>query len=124
VVIMSRGPASSYLSPITTMLTHVARLLLPQGRFPPPPPAIKRVSPTSIATAGGWHVVVHGTALTHVTKVLFGARPAPAFTSVTPRWLDVVTPSHAAGLVDIRVVTAHGTSPRTVADEVRFVPIE
>jgi hypothetical protein len=122
VVIMSRGPTSSYLTPMTTMLTHVARLLLPHGRFPAPRPAITGLAPTSVPTSGGWQVVVHGTALTGVTKVLFGTRSTTRFTSVSARELDVIAPRHAAGRVNLRVVTTHGISRKTRADVVRFVP--
>jgi hypothetical protein len=122
VVLMSRGPTSSYLTPITTMLTHVARLLLPNGRFPAPGPAITRLAPNSIPTQGGWQVIVHGTALTDVTKVLFGTRPATRFTTVGPHELDVIAPPHAAGRVHLRVVTSHGISRKSPTDVVRFVP--
>ena len=122
VVIMSRGPTNTYLTPITTMLTHVARLLLPGGRFPAPRPAVTQVAPSSVPTQGGWQVVVHGTALTGVTKVLFGTRPAASFTAVSAGELDAIAPHHSAGTVNLRVVTTHGISRKTRADVVRFVP--
>jgi hypothetical protein len=106
------------------MLTHAARLLLPHGRFPPPPPAITRVTPTSVPVRGGWQVVVRGTDLTHVTRVLFGDRPAPTFTSVTARELNAVAPPHSAGAVNIRVITPHGVSRKTHADVVHFVALQ
>jgi len=124
VVMMSRGPTSSYLGPISAMLTHAARLLLPNGHFPAPRPAITGVSPTAVATVGGWHVIVRGTALTHVTRVLFGDRPAIRFTTVTAHKLNAVAPPHAAGAVNIRVITSHGVSRLTHADVVRFVLLQ
>jgi hypothetical protein len=124
VVIMSRGPTSSYLEEITEMITQAAKLLLPHGHFPAPRPVITGVSPVSISTAGGWHVTVRGTSLTHVTQVLFGDRPADRFTSVGPGKLDAVAPAHPAGAVNIRVVTSHGLSRMTPADVLRFVRIQ
>jgi hypothetical protein len=121
VVIMSSGATSTYLDPITDMLTHTARLLLPNGRFPAPPPAITKVSPTTLPTRGGWHVVVRGSDLTRVLKVVFGTRATTRFSSVSARELTVVAPSHSAGRVQLRVVTSHGISRRTAADVVRYV---
>jgi hypothetical protein len=121
VVIMSRGPTSSYLDAITDMLTHVARLLLPEGRFPAPPPTITAVSPTSLPTGGGEHVVVRGRDLTHVLKVAFGTRTALRFTRVSTREVDVVAPPHPAGAVQVRVITSHGISRKTTADVVHYV---
>jgi len=121
VVMMSRGPTSSYLEPISSMLTHAARLLLPDGRFPARHPVVSSVSPSVVPTTGGWTVVVRGTDLTDVTKVLFGTRRAAGFTPVSPREVDVVAPTHSAGRVNLRVITSHGTSPKSRADVVRFV---
>jgi hypothetical protein len=122
VVIMSRGPTSSYLGPISRMITHVARLLLPDGEFPEPTPHVDRLSKAAAPTRGGWQVTLRGTSFTDVSDVLFGGEAATSVTVVSPRKIVATVPPHAPGGVTVRVVTSHGTSPRTDANRFRFMP--
>ncbi|HZC69295.1 MAG TPA: serine hydrolase [Jatrophihabitans sp.] len=121
VAIMTRGPSRTYLGPISTMVTHVARLLLPNGHFPDPVPHVTRLSRTSAPVRGGWRVTLRGTSFTHVTRVMFGQRRGLDLDVGSPERLSVVAPPHAAGWVHIRVVTTHGTSSEVRADRFRYV---
>src|SRR3954452_2469525 len=122
VVIMTRGPTSTYLAPITRMITHAAKLLLPDGRFPAPPPTVVGLARTASPTAGGRLLTVWGSSFTHVTALLFGTHPATSFAIATQRRITVTVPPHAAGWVHVRVVTTHGVSGPTSANIFRFVP--
>jgi hypothetical protein len=110
VAILARGPISSYGHDIGTMLTRVARRLLPGGQFPDPWPSIRYLTKTSGTTAGGTTLTVHGNDLTHVTAVRFGTRYATHLQVLSRYRVRVVTPAHAAGTVAVEVVTNHGSS--------------
>jgi hypothetical protein len=110
VAILARGPISSYGSGIGTLLTQVARRLLPGGQFPDPWPAIRYLTKTSGGTSGGTTLTVHGNDLTQVTAVRFGTRYATHLQRLSPYRVRVVTPAHAAGTVAVEVLTGHGAS--------------
>jgi hypothetical protein len=121
VVICTRGATSTYLGPISRMITQVARLLLPDGHFPAPVPTVTSVSQSAGPVRGGTSLVVRGTAFTGVTGVLFGSYPGR---NVAVSWagrLTVTAPAHPAAWVNIRIVTTHGTSSIVAADRFRFV---
>ena len=122
VVIMTRGPTSSYLGPITRMITHVARLLLPDGAFPEPGPQVYHLSRAAARTVGGGQIAIRGTSFTDVADVLFGGTAAASVTVVSSRKIVATVPQHQPGGVNVRVVTSHGTSARTDASRFRFVP--
>lgn len=121
VAIMTRGPTSSYIGPISKMITHVARLLLPSGHFPLPAPRVEGLSRTSGPTRGGWRVTVRGSAFRYVARVMFGARRGRDLVRRSPDRLSVIAPPHPAGWVYVRVVTPHGTSARVRAARFRYV---
>jgi hypothetical protein len=110
VAILARGPLGSYGRPISSMLTRTAKLLLPEGQFPEGTPQVRSVSRTTGRVSGGQRVGVHGVGFTHVRAVLFGGVPGTAVRVLSPSWIRVTTPPHAAGTFGIRVVTTHGTS--------------
>jgi IPT/TIG domain len=113
VAILARGPSSSYGSPIGSLLTSVAKRLLPGGKFPDPTPTLTSLSQTSGRIAGGTTVIVHGTDLTGTQAVYFGARRATSVDRLSAFRLRVVAPGHSAGPVSVHVVTDHGRSATT-----------
>jgi hypothetical protein len=121
VAIMTRGPTSSYMTAISRMITHAARLLLPGGQFPPPPPTITQLSPSAAPLGGGRQITVRGTDFTGVTRVLFGGIAGTQLSLASPVRLTVIAPAQAAGVVSVRVVTSHGTSAEVAADRFRYV---
>ena len=80
VAILARGPSSTYGSAIGTCSPTSRGGCCPAAPIPTRSPTFVSMSPHIGATAGGTRVTVHGTDLTHVTKVMFGdkrgARPA------------------------------------------------
>ena len=83
-------------------------------------PTVTQVSPAGGPTAGNHEVTVTGTNFVGVQQVLFGETPGTNVDVDSPTSLTVRTPAMAAGTVRVRVVTASGTSPDTIADDYTF----
>jgi hypothetical protein len=83
-------------------------------------PAITKVSPTSGSTAGGTSVRLTGSGFTAVRHVYFGVTEAATFHIDSDSQITVTAPAHAAGTVDVRVVTATTNSPITTADQYAY----
>lgn len=75
-----------------------------------PAPTISSVNPNSGSSLGGTIVTLTGTNFTGATGVSFGGAPGTSFTVVNNTTINVVTPAHAAGAVDVVVTTAGGTA--------------
>lgn len=83
------------------------------------PPTITNVAPNSGPTAGGQTVTITGTGFTGVTQVDFGGTMTGAF-NVSANSLQVLSPAHATGVVDISITTANGTTANTAADNYTY----
>ncbi|MCA1683769.1 MAG: right-handed parallel beta-helix repeat-containing protein, partial [Actinobacteria bacterium] len=59
---------------------------------------------------GGTKVLITGYDVGSATQVLFGDIPATSFTVLGPGQIEAVAPPHAAGQVDVTVVTPSGTT--------------
>lgn len=82
-------------------------------------PAVTSLTPTSGNIAGGTLVTITGTGFTGATAVNFGgALATPTVTNDTT--LTVTAPAHAAGLVDVLVVTPVGTSANVAGDNFTY----
>ncbi|MCC6387781.1 MAG: IPT/TIG domain-containing protein [Dehalococcoidia bacterium] len=86
-----------------------------------PAPVITAVSPTSGTTSGGTVVTITGTDLLGATGVTFGGSPGTSISNVTATSLQVTTPAHAAGLVDVQVTTPSGPNVQTAASKYTYV---
>jgi disulfide oxidoreductase YuzD len=75
----------------------------------PPIPTVSAISPSGGSTAGGTSVAITGTNFTSDAAVSFGGVPA-AVTYHSATSLTAVSPAHAAGAVDLTVITPGGTS--------------
>jgi hypothetical protein len=73
--------------------------------------SVSAVSPNMAQTQGGTNVSVVGTDFTNVTSVMFGNTPATSWQVNSSSALTAVSPQHAAGAVDLQVVTSAGSSP-------------
>ncbi|MEV7683930.1 IPT/TIG domain-containing protein [Streptomyces sp. NPDC088341] len=81
----------------------------------PAPPVVSAVSPGQGPVSGGNTVTLTGVNLAGATAVTFGAAAAISFTVLSPTQITAVVPPGVAGLVDVTVTTAGGTSaPGTV----------
>jgi hypothetical protein len=86
-----------------------------------PPPAVGATAPSAGSTAGGTRVVVKGARLGTATKVLFGGVPGTGLRVRSSTELSALAPAHAAGAVDVRVVTRYGTSAAVSGDRFTYV---
>lgn len=71
-------------------------------------PEIVAVSPSSGGVNGGERVRITGTRLSAPISVTFGGAPAASIRAISAGEIEVTTPLHAAGAVDVVVNTIHG----------------
>lgn len=109
VAILAEGPHAMYYAKGEAVVSHAAQLLMPGGRFDPPP-VIAALSTHSGSTLGRTPVTITGTGFTHVSAVVFGGVRAASVTVVSSTRIVVSSPPHAAGPVYVQVVSAQGTS--------------
>jgi hypothetical protein len=86
----------------------------------PAAPTVSKVKPSSGGAAGGTKVTIKGHGLSGAKKVLFGSAKGSKLTKVSSSKLTVLAPAHAAGTVDVRVVTNHGKSKVTTKDRFTY----
>jgi len=77
-------------------------------------PTITSLGPTSGSIAGGTSVTITGTNLRSTSSVRFGSTPA-SFTVIDDSHVIATAPVHAAGLVNVWVTNAAGTTTNTSA---------
>jgi len=87
-------------------------------------PTITSVSNNEGPLAGGTTVTIAGTDFDNnfgtQPNVFFGSTPALRSTFVSDTTIVAVSPAHAAGVLDVRVVNTGGTSPVTPQDKFTF----
>jgi alpha-tubulin suppressor-like RCC1 family protein len=86
----------------------------------PASPKVGSVSPTGGSVAGGTEVTITGTKLSGATTVRFGGEPATSFTVNSSTSITAIAPAHAAGTVDVTVITAGGASKRKTGDHYTY----
>jgi hypothetical protein len=86
----------------------------------PSAPAVTGLGVSGGGTAGGTVVTITGSNFTAATEVFFGAVPAAAFVVNSATQITAVSPSRAAGTVDVTVTTAGGTSALVTADHFTY----
>lgn len=79
-------------------------------------PTVTSITPKAGPVGGGTVVTITGSGFTGATSVTFGGTAATP-TVANDTTITVTSPAHAAGTVDVRVVTPAGTSPNTAADD-------
>lgn len=75
-----------------------------------PPPVLSGISPATGSVNGGTVVTITGMRLGRGSKILFGTTAATSVAQITPKKLLVTSPPHAAGTVNVTVITPRGTS--------------
>lgn len=73
-------------------------------------PALTSISPPVGLTSGGLTVTLHGTDLDAATQVSFGGVAATNVSVINGNEVTAITPAHAAGVVDVSLMTPHGSS--------------
>jgi len=71
-----------------------------------PAPTVTTISPTSGPISGGTSVTVSGTAFQAGATIDFGGTPGTSVTLISSTVLTCLTPSHAAGSVDVTVTNS------------------
>lgn len=84
------------------------------------PPSIAIVSPPAGPPAGGTRVTITGSNFTKVSKVLFGTKPGTSLSLAARGKILVTAPPEKDGQVDVRVVSAYGTSAVVKADHYTY----
>jgi hypothetical protein len=82
-------------------------------------PEVAGVIPSGGPTAGGTAVLITGlnfSGSAGLSQITFGGTPAPAFTINADNSITAVAPPHAAGTVDVRVLSPYGASALSSAD--------
>jgi hypothetical protein len=120
VAILARGPARTYGSAIGSLLTAVAKRVLPGGRFPDAAPAVVSRTHYTGPTTGGQQIRIDGRDFTHVSKVMFGGYTGTHLKVVSSTRLYITTPAHPAMKVPVRIYTDHGVG--TARGVYEFVP--
>lgn len=87
--------------------------------FVTPAPTITNVSPNTGSTAGGDTVVITGTTFTGTSNVAFGVTNT-SFIVNDDSHITAPSPAHAAGTVDVRVITSAGASAIVTADHFTY----
>jgi hypothetical protein len=91
-------------------------------------PSVTSVSPDASSTAGGGTVSINGSGFSTATAVSFGS-VAASFTIVSDTEITAVVPAQGAGVVDVTVTNAQGSSATWPGDRFlysapsQFVPI-
>lgn len=80
-------------------------------------PTVTAVSPKAGPIGGGTAVTITGSGFTGATSVTFGGTAATTYTVTNDTTISATSPAHAAGTVDVLVVTPSGTSANTAADD-------
>jgi hypothetical protein len=83
-------------------------------------PVVSSVSPAGGPTAGGSTVTITGSGFTGALYVMFGNAFAPAFTVNSDTSITVTVPADLAGVVNVTVATAAGTSATSAADQFAY----
>jgi hypothetical protein len=83
-------------------------------------PTVTGLAPSSGPTGGGTSVTITGTGFTGATQVSFGSIPATSFTVNSATSISAVAPAQTAGVVDVTVTTAGGTSATGSADQFTY----
>ncbi|MCU0124384.1 putative Ig domain-containing protein [Pseudomonas vlassakiae] len=84
-------------------------------------PSVTALSPSSGSTSGANSVIITGSGFTSVTGVKFGTTPATAFTVNSSTQITATAPGHTAGVVDVTVSTAGGTSLTSSASQYTYL---
>ncbi len=83
-------------------------------------PVIRGIKPGRGPTSGGTRGYLVGVNFIGTTAVLFGDTRVTSFRVITPGRIAFQTPPHLAGVVDVRVITAQGTSALSPADRFTY----
>jgi hypothetical protein len=85
-------------------------------------PVVTRVAPAKGPVGGGTSVNITGQNLGAAKSVKFGSTAAASFAIISATKITATAPAHVAGIVDVTVTSAVGTSEIVKADHYKYVP--
>jgi hypothetical protein len=106
---------------VTTPSGTSATGLTDQYTYAAAAPTVTALSTTSGPTGGGTLVTITGSNLTGALGIAFGGTAASVFRVNSDSSVTAVSPIAVAGVVDITVTTANGTSATSAADQFTYV---
>ncbi|MDR3517445.1 MAG: IPT/TIG domain-containing protein [Azospirillaceae bacterium] len=84
-------------------------------------PTVTGVSPATGPVAGGTWMTITGTGFTGATSVKFGTASVTSFNVISATMITGSAPAGSAGVVDVTVTTAAGTSATSAADQFTYI---
>jgi hypothetical protein len=93
-----------------------------QFKLKPGAPSVTSVSPAQGPVAGNTKVLITGVNLEEASKVEFGSTEA-TIEAKTATTIEVKSPSHAAGIVDVTVTAPGGTSATGAGDKFTYLAV-
>ena len=84
-------------------------------------PVVSGVSPTTGPTSGGTSVTISGSNFVGASSVQFGTAFGTGVVIVSNTQITATSPAHAAGTVDVTVITPGGTSATSPSDHFRYI---
>ncbi len=125
------APYVARLLPALVVAAVLAASIMVQRDLPPThltactgyagPPSVTGVSPSQGSLNGGTSVIISGLGFCATTSIQFGTTPAPGYTVISDTSIQVFSPAHALGQVDVTVTTTIATSPKTAADLYSYI---
>jgi hypothetical protein len=86
-------------------------------------PTVTGLSPSTGSVLGGTSVTITGTNFLGATAVNFGSTAATSYAVVSGTSITATSPAGTAGVVNVTVTTASGTSAITSADEFTYIVV-
>jgi hypothetical protein len=103
-----------------TVIGNTVEVVLPSGRLSTSytyvaAPVISAISSTTGSANGGASVVISGTNFTGTTRVIFGGIEARSFVVNSDTQIIALTPTRAAGVAVVQVITPGGTANSAIS---------
>jgi len=116
------APAGTGTANVTVSTADGTSAAIPAARYTYlPAPAVTKLSVKTGPAKGGTEVLVTGTEFVGVSAVSFNGAPA-AYTVTSPTTIRVTSPAGAAGVANVTVTGAGGTSATSAKDYFTYKP--
>jgi hypothetical protein len=119
--ITATAPAGSGIVNVTVIKLGKTSTVTPADKYTyVAAPVVSSISPKAGPLTDGQSVTLTGTGFTGATTVNFGGTAATHMTVVSGTSITATAPAHAAGVVDVTVITPGGTSATGTGDKFTY----
>jgi hypothetical protein len=119
--ITATAPAGSGIVNVTVIKLGKTSTVTPADKYTyVAAPVVSSISPKAGPLTDGQSVTITGTGFTGATTVNFGGTAATHMTVVSGTSITATAPAHAAGVVDVTVITPGGTSATGTGDKFTY----